>query len=70
MLKEHLSGCTVITPQRSASRQNSLNIFINDLDTKNGSMLNVLITRSCEVLKIFKKTENIIQDTFQSITDN
>lgn len=68
MLKEHLSGCTVITPQRSALRQNSLNIFINDLDTKNGRMLNVLITSSCEVLKIFK-SENIFQDTFRNITD-
>lgn len=42
MLKEHLSGCRVITPQRSVLRQKSLSIFINDLDTKNGSVLNVI----------------------------
>lgn len=55
MLKEHLSGCRVITPQRSVLRQKSLNIFINDLDTKNGSVLNV-ITSSCKALTIFKKS--------------
>lgn len=54
MLKEHLSGCRVITLQRSVLRQNSLNTFINDLDTKNGTMLNV-ITSSCKALTIFKK---------------
>lgn len=69
MLKKHLSGYRVITPQRSALRQNSLNIFIHDLDIKNGTVLNV-ITSSCEALTVFKKSYSIIQGTFQSIADN
>lgn len=56
MLKKHLSGCKVITPQRSVLRQNSLNVFLNDIDTKNGSVLNVLIVSGCEALTIIKKS--------------